>query len=211
MALLEGEAAWAQEFEQAMRQTEGAVCIDGIDLLSDELLDLVIEDVARPSRPQLVLTSGPVGSLTGRAAALASTATPREELLSLASRRAEIPDLAASILRSIAASGSVYLTPSAVQALSAQAWPGNLRELKAVLTQAASQRTAGGISVADLPERYRSVTPTHPMAALDQAECAVIMRALREADGNKVKAARELGLSRTTLYARIRQLQITSW
>jgi transcriptional regulator of acetoin/glycerol metabolism len=35
--------------------------------------------------------------------------------------------------------------------------------------------------------------------------------ALRDAGGNKVLAARELGLSRTTLYARIRQLRITTW
>ena len=47
------------------------------------------------------------------------------------------------------------------------------------------------------------------MAALEQAERDVIVTALRTAGGNKVRAARALGLSRTTLYARIRHLRIT--
>ncbi len=210
-ALLEGEAAWAQDFEAAMRRTGGSVCIDGIDLLTDELLDLVTQYVDSPSRPQLVFTSGPVSGLTGRAATLAGTASTREELMPLSARRTEIPELAASMLRSAAASDSVHLTSAAVQALTAHEWPGNLRELKAVIVHAASSRSSGGIALSDLPEQYRCTVPALPMAALDRAERDVIVMALRNADGNKVQAARELGVSRTTLYARIRQLRITCW
>ena len=90
-------------------------------------------------------------------------------------------------------------------------WPGNLRELKAVIAHAASRRCSGGIALFDLPEQYRCTAPAVPMAALDRAERDVIVLALRNAHGNKVQAARELGLSRTTLYARIRQLRITAW
>jgi transcriptional regulator of acetoin/glycerol metabolism len=210
-ALLEGEAAWAQEFEAAMRRSEGSVCVDGIDLLSDELLDLVTEHVDRRVRPQLVFTSGPVADLTGRAATLAGSAITRVELLPLAARRAEIPDLAASMLRAAAATESVHLTPGAVQALTAHDWPGNLRELKAVITHAAATRSCGGIALSDLPGHYRATSPAPPMAALERAERDVIVMALRTADGNKVQAARELGVSRTTLYARMRQLRITGF
>jgi transcriptional regulator of acetoin/glycerol metabolism len=105
----------------------------------------------------------------------------------------------------------VHLTPGAVQALSAHDWPGNLRELRAVLAHAAARRTMGGIGLSDLPEQYRATAPVAPMAALDRAERDVIVMALRSADGNKVQAARELGVSRTTLYARMRQLRITAW
>ena len=210
-ALLEGETAWAQDFEAAMRRTEGSVCIDGIELLSDKLLDLVIQYVDALRRPQLIFVSGPVSGLTGRAAALAGTASAREELMSLSARRAEIPELAGSMLQAAAASGSVHLTPGAVQALTAHEWPGNLRELKAVIGHAAARRTCGGIALSDLPQQYRSTVPAGPMAALDRAERDVIVLALRNAGGNKVQAARELGVSRTTLYARIRQLRITAW
>jgi sigma-54 dependent transcriptional regulator, acetoin dehydrogenase operon transcriptional activator AcoR len=210
-ALLEGETAWAQDFEAAMRRREGSVCIDGIDLLPDGLLDLVTQYVESASRPQLVFTAGPAGGLKGRVATLAGMASTREELMPLSSRRAEIPELAASMLRSVAASDSVHLTPGAIQALTAHEWPGNLRELKAVIAAAASRRCSGGIALSDLPEQYRCTAPAIPMAALDRAERDVIVMALRNAGGNKVRAARELGLSRTTLYARIRQLRITGW
>jgi len=210
-ALLDGEAAWAQDFEAAMRRTAGSVCIDGIELLSDKLLDLVIQYVDARRRPQLIFVCGPVSGLTGRAATLAGTASTREELMSLSARRAEIPELAGSMLQSAAASDSVHLTPGVVQALTAHEWPGNLRELKAVIGHAASRRACGGITLSDLPQQYRSTASAEPMAALDRAERDVIVIALRNADGNKVQAARELGVSRTTLYARIRQLRITAW
>jgi hypothetical protein len=176
-ALLEGETAWAQDFEAAMRRTEGSVCIDGIELLSDKLLDLVIQYVDARRRPQLIFVSGPVSGLTGRAAALAGTASAREELMSLSARRAEIPELAGSMLQAAAASGSVHLTPGAVQALTAHEWPGNLRELKAVIGHAAARRTCGGIALSDLPQQYRSTVPAGPMAALDRAERDVIVPA----------------------------------
>jgi hypothetical protein len=136
-----------------MRRTAGSVCIDGIELLSDKLLDLVIQYVDARRRPQLIFVSGPVSGLTGRAATLAGTASTREELMSLSARRAEIPELAGSMLQAAAASDSVHLTPGAVQALTAHAWPGNLRELKAVVGHAAARRACGGITLSDLPQQ----------------------------------------------------------
>jgi transcriptional regulator of acetoin/glycerol metabolism len=210
-ALLEGEGAWAREFAAAMQRSEGSVVVDGIDLLADELLDLVIEGADRRTRPQLILTSGPVELLGGRAATLAGAATVREELRPLTARRPDIPDLAASMLREVAASDSVHLTPGALRALAAHDWPGNLRELKAVIVHAAGRRSSGGIALSDLPAGYQVTRSSRPLAALDRAERDAIVAALRAADGNKVHAARELGVSRTTLYSRMRQLRITSY
>ena len=207
----QGEVAWAREFAAAMRRSEGSVVVDGIDLLADELLDLVIEGADRRTRPQLILTSGPVELLGGRAATLAGAATVREELRPLTARRPDIPDLAASMLREVAASDSVHLTPGALRALAAHDWPGNLRELKAVIVHAAGRRSSGGIALSDLPAGYQVTRSSRPLAALDRAERDAIVAALRAADGNKVHAARELGVSRTTLYARMRQLRITSY
>lgn len=74
-ALLDGDTAWARDFDALTGRKTGSVCIDGIDLLSDRLLELVSLRVDRRDRPQLIFVSGPVGDLTGRAAALAATAT----------------------------------------------------------------------------------------------------------------------------------------
>lgn len=210
-ALLEGSESWAHDFHTAMRRKTGSVCIDGIDLLPDELLDLVIEAADSSSGPQLIFTTGPIDRLTGRAASLAGMATRREELLPLSVRRKEIPEIANAMLKSVEKDASVYFTPSVIQALSAQSWPGNLRELKAVIEHAARRRNSGGLTMDDLPEQYRSVRPAAPMAALDQAERDVIVMALKSAGGNKVKAAQDLGVSRTTLYARMRTLRISQY
>lgn len=210
-ALLEGGSAWAQDLSTALERTEGSLVVDGIDLLPDDLLDLVIEGCDQRRRPQIILTSGPVSTLTGRAATLAAMAMVQVELTPLASRRAELPDLAVSMLRSVAASDSVHLTPGVVQALAAHDWPGNLRELKAVMSHVAARRPTGGIVVDDLPEQYRALTPLRPLSPLEQAERDAIVVALRAAGGNKVQAARTLEVSRTTLYSRIRQLRITTY
>lgn len=210
-ALLEGGAEWACEFEDAMRRPKGTVCVDGIDLLPDELLDLVVDWVERDPRPDLIFTAGPVSGLTGRAAALAGMAMSREELVPLSARRKDIPGLAAAMLSEVAPNRAVHLAPSLIGALTAQPWPGNLRELKAVIHQLAQQRTVGALTVPDLPEQYRVTSPDHRLTALDQAERDVIVTALKAADGNKVRAADELGMSRTTLYARMRTLRITTY
>lgn len=210
-ALLEGGAEWAAEFEQAMRRSKGTVCVDGIDLLPDKLLDMVIDWVERERRPDLIFTSGPVAGLAGRAATLAGMAMVRDELVPLAARRQDIPGLAAAMLKEVAPGRPVHLAPSLVQALAAQSWPGNLRELNAVVNHLAQQRSAGALTVADLPEHYRSTSPECRLTALDQAEHDVIVNALRAADGNKVRAAEKLGMSRTTLYARMRTLRITTY
>ena len=210
-ALLDGDTAWARDFEALMARRTGTVCIDGIDLLSDRLLELVGLRIDTKDRPHLIFTSGPVSDLTGRAAVLAGSATRREETLPLAARRQDIPAIAARMLHELEPTAQLHLTPSAITALSAQSWHGNLRELRAVMAHAAQRRWTEAISVSDLPEAYRSSQPEKPIAPLEQAERDVIVATLQRCEGNKVRAAAALGLSRTTLYARMRSLRITTY
>ena len=189
----------------------GTVVVDDLDLLSDRLLELVARRVPDTDRPQLVLTSAPIASLTGRAAALAGTATRRQSTVPLAARRAELPAIAARMLAELSPDQHLQLMPGAVAALLAQSWPGGLRELRAVLTHATQRRWGTTIAVKDLPDGYRSQVPDRPLAPLDQAQRDVIVATLRTHDGNKVAVARELGLSRTTLYARMKALRITTY
>ena len=78
--VLEGEQAWAQRFEQAVSRrsgtsvvdgqfvVNGTVLVEGIDLLPDVLLDIVLARARSTDRCQLVLTSAPLSELSGRAA-----------------------------------------------------------------------------------------------------------------------------------------------
>jgi transcriptional regulator with PAS, ATPase and Fis domain len=98
----------------------------------------------------------------------------------------------------------VELSPDALEALLTYAWPGNVRELRNVLERAAIVCENGPIQPRDL-----SLWPV-PAAVgnttdLDLIERRTIERVMREADGNKAKAARLLGISRTQLYGRLRK------
>ncbi|MET8427601.1 helix-turn-helix domain-containing protein [Nocardia sp. NPDC004860] len=61
----------------------------------------------------------------------------------------------------------------------------------------------------DLPDQYRTVSPACRLSDRECAEGDVITDALRRCNGNKSRVALELGISRTTLYARLRALHIS--
>jgi transcriptional regulator of acetoin/glycerol metabolism len=79
------------------------------------------------------------------------------------------------------------------------AWPGNVRELQHVLTQAAlreDQPVLEGAHFIPVPaSRFDTEPSTH------ESQRAAALQALRDAHGNKSKAAATLGVSRKTLYA----------
>ncbi|WP_376767234.1 helix-turn-helix domain-containing protein [Gordonia asplenii] len=211
-ALLDGPAAWVRDFDAAVGTGQGLVCVDGVDLLDDDVLAVVMNRLGDGSRiAQLILVSGPVENLTGRAAALAGLCTERVELLPLANRVSELPRVVSTMIRAVGGPATLHLTPGALQTLAAQPWPGNLRELRTVVEYVVGRRSDGAITVDDLPEAYRSSGPARQMAPIERAERSAIIAALRENDGNKVRTAESLGISRTTLYAKMRSLRISTY
>jgi transcriptional regulator with PAS, ATPase and Fis domain len=123
----------------------------------------------------------------------------------LRQRRDDIPVLAARFISEFAeAPGGrrTELSPDALAALVRYDWPGNVRELRNVLERATIVCENGVIQPRDL-----SLWPV-PAAAgdstdLDVIERRTIERVMREAEGNKAKAAALLGISRTQLYGRL--------
>jgi len=96
------------------------------------------------------------------------------------------------------------LTDDAREALLAHTWPGNVRELRNVLERASILSDEGIIEA-----RHLSLQPAPMFTAqpqdLNGMERQAIERVLRETDGNKSKTARQLGLTRTQLYVRLRR------
>ncbi len=208
-ALLDGPESWVRDFGAITRSRQGSLVIDGLEQLSDDLLELVAHHIETGHAPRVVLVTGSVDDLVGRAAALVGDCAERIVLPPLVSQMAELPELVGSMLKAVGADESLHFTPGAMRALACQPWPGNLRELRAVVDSVLSRRGSGGVVLDDLPAGYRSVEPIRPMAPIERAERDVIISALREHDGNKVRTAESLGISRTTLYAKMRALRIT--
>jgi DNA-binding NtrC family response regulator len=95
--------------------------------------------------------------------------------------------------------------------LSAYAWPGNIRELKAAVEHAVVLGTGEELGVSDLPMALRSAhSELLPSDSLNLAEVesALIRKALAEAGENRTLAAKKLGISRRTLHRHLSQLGI---
>jgi transcriptional regulator with PAS, ATPase and Fis domain len=97
------------------------------------------------------------------------------------------------------------LTPDAEAALLAYSWPGNVRELRNVLERAFIVCEGPSIDAEDLSLASREHLPPVGSTDLSVLEQQAIAQAMREVDGNKVRAAKKLGISRTQLYCRLRK------
>lgn len=87
-------------------------------------------------------------------------------------------------------------------------WPGNLAELARVVRDAARDADGPTIVLAGLPAEVRGAAERRALSPIERAEAGVIASVLREHDGNKSLAARELGISRTALYSKIRTYRL---
>jgi DNA-binding NtrC family response regulator len=104
-------------------------------------------------------------------------------------------------------------SPFAIRLLRAYDWPGNVRQLFSVLERAAIDADGSRIEAQHLPDEVRAASdvPIAPMRyRADQSvddERAAIDAALEQTGGALAKAAELLGMSRTTLWRKIRQLE----
>jgi transcriptional regulator of acetoin/glycerol metabolism len=98
-------------------------------------------------------------------------------------------------------------SPAALQVLLRAKWPGNVNQLKQVLRKVEKRRRAGTIEPEDLPPECRTVL-RRILSPLESMERDAIVRALLDAEGNKARAAGALGMSRATIYRKIREYGI---
>ncbi|MQA10879.1 MAG: hypothetical protein GEU98_20450 [Pseudonocardiaceae bacterium] len=203
-----GEVGWSARLDELAGGHPGLLVIEDVHLLPPVLAARLCR-VLDASDAWIAITSAPVAELRGEHAGLLARVPRRVELPPLRTRRAELPALARTMLAGMAPGRSLRLTASALELLTAQSWPGNFRELEAVLHKSIERRSVGDIIARDLPDAYQ-VSAAHPRTPWEQAEHDAITRALRAAEGNKVHAARDLGISRSTLYNRIKSLGINA-
>lgn len=201
-----GEGAWLSDVDRAVA-AGGTVGIEAVHLLPESAAHRVAQTV-RHASSRVLVTSAPAAELRGELAGLVAHCVDRVELVPLRHRRNEIPTLVGSMLKGLGAPRELRFTPSALEALASQAWPGNLRELHSVVRQVVHTRHVGDVVVRDLPAAYQGRARSRLLNPLEQAEHDTIVEALRACGGNKKDTARRLGISRTTLYTSIRKLGI---
>lgn len=136
-------------------------------------------------------------------------------LPALEERREDIPLLVRHFLTSFNERNARQITVNeeATGLLTHMAWPGNVRELENLIERAAILSTTGQICAEDVERAsgagaLSSAKVEEPATTLKGVERQQIIRALREAQGNRSLAARKLGVERKTLYKKARRLGI---
>lgn len=139
----------------------------------------------------------------------------RITLPSLKEREEDIPMLAHHFLQKCAAGATTAVRgfdPDTMECLKRYRWPGNVRELENAIERAVSLSHGPLLTPDDLPASIRQapapmeqkpdMTDSGESAymTLEEVEKRHLMRVLKETKGNKVKAAKILGIDRRTLY-----------
>jgi DNA-binding NtrC family response regulator len=138
-------------------------------------------------------------------------------LPSLRERRSDIPQLVHSFLDRYAPGENVQVTPAAMKSFLQYDWPGNVRELENCIARGLALGDRRVIDVADLPASIGgagsagsdgSEASALSTTALADLERMTIIRVVQQAGGDKALAGRMLGISRATLYRKLKQYQI---
>jgi sigma-54 dependent transcriptional regulator, acetoin dehydrogenase operon transcriptional activator AcoR len=121
----------------------------------------------------------------------------------------DLQDLVPFFLTRLRQHGRVTCSPEAMQLLLRHSWPGNVEQLWQVLRQVVQSKRAGAIKPRDLPPECWTVS-RRLLNPLQSMERDAIVASLLDHDGNKVKAAEALGMSRATIYRKIHEYGIVA-
>ncbi len=136
----------------------------------------------------------------------------------LCERTGDIPLLADRFLREYCERNAKRiegLTPDALNLLTAYAWPGNVRELRNTVEKMVVLSRSDRLSARDVPANIREAVKGHApvglrapvllTGSLADTERRKIMAVLEKNNGNRTRAAEELGISRRTLHRKLRE------
>jgi two-component system, NtrC family, response regulator AtoC len=140
-------------------------------------------------------------------------------LPALRDRRSDIPMLVHHFLDRYARGENLQVTPAAMKSLLQYDWPGNIRELENCIARAVTLGDRRTIDVGDLPPAIRTdqLSPLPPSledtaslstTALAEMERMTILRVFEQANGDKALAGKMLGISRATLYRKLKRYNI---
>jgi two-component system, NtrC family, response regulator AtoC len=137
----------------------------------------------------------------------------------LRERRSDIPMLTHWFLERMASGRNVQVTNAAMKSLLQYDWPGNVRELENCVERAVALGDQDRLDVSDLPPAIAQASPAvepvpsnsgHALTStdLEDIERATIERVFQQVKGDKALAGKMLGISRATLYRKLKRYNI---
>lgn len=200
-------ADFVAELEAETEADDFAVVIANVDDFPDEAfepLSAVLQ--TRAGRGWIAATSAGIRSTLLDALVLPFF-THTVTVPALRHRIDDLNDLVPALLRDLTRGADVRLGSDAMRQLAKLPWPGNVAQLRRVLSEAVALQRSGVIGADKLPAECRSVA-RRKLTQMEALERDAIVRSLQENGGSKIDAAESLGMSRATIYRKIKDFGI---
>jgi sigma-54 dependent transcriptional regulator, acetoin dehydrogenase operon transcriptional activator AcoR len=207
-----GGRGWLADVRREIDGGEGALVIQHADQVSGAslraLARLLEQARAAKSPPWIAMTMSQrhdAGDLADLLRFFPSTV----ELPPLRYHLEDVSALVPFFLSRLVPDGRLTCSPEAMQMLCRSSWPGNIEQLWQVLRNIVQRRRSGSIQPDNLPPECRTVS-RRLLSPLEAMERDAIVRSLIDWNGNKIKAAAALGMSRATIYRKIHEYGIVA-
>jgi transcriptional regulator of acetoin/glycerol metabolism len=203
---------WQVTARSELLSGSGCLVIRHVDRLSPKrlhALSTALQETRTAGRQDelwvvVTLAHGPArGDLAGLLRFFPSTV----ELPPLRHHIEDLPELVRFFLGKLNQHGRLACSPEAMQLLARSSWPGNIEQLWQVMRRVVQRRRVGSIGPEDLPPECWTVS-RRLLSPLEALERDAIVQSLLDTEGNKVKAAESLGMSRATIYRKIHEYGI---
>ena len=199
--------AWLRELAAGLADPDATVVLRHVTALPDPVATTAAAFVgSAAARVVLTTVQRPSGTAPG---GLLDSAAVTLAVPPLRDRPEDMPALVDTLLAELGRDGAHQrCTAPALAALKAHRWPGNVRELRRVLATALVNSMQFDVGLDHLPDGYREPPTGGRLALLESTERDAIVAALTKAGWNKERAAADLGISRATIYRKIRRFAI---
>jgi transcriptional regulator of acetoin/glycerol metabolism len=195
----EGVASWLADIRAALSDRPGTLLVCHIECLAPataHALGLAVR-VAVERGWRVILTLNDVDDRMPPVGSFVRISVP-----GLDARAEDVP----ALIDFFARPGTV--TPEATQLLSRIHWQGNIEQLQETVRSIRDRAGGERISMATLPPDIRARAARRWLSRIERVQVREMLNALAESDGNRQQAAETLGISRSTLYRRLRDAGI---
>lgn len=202
-------AAWMKEAQRTLAEKEGAIVLRHLDRLPQTALRVLagcLEQTAQ--RPGIwVAVIGPAEPPSAELQQLLRLFPSTVEVPPLRHHIEDVEQLVTFFLLRLGCGGQLVCSTEVMQLLLRYTWPGNASQLLEALRHVLRHRRTGVVQISDLPPEIQSLSKRR-LTTLESLERDAIVRGLVDAHGNKAETARALGMSRATVYRKIREYGI---
>lgn len=212
---LDGGSTFIAMLRQHVERRPQAIVLRHLESLSAEsasaaasFLERAAESDSAPRIIATLTTSSQEGPPPNSLRRLVDTvAFGRVNIMPLRNRREDIASAAVALLKKHGGEHPYFFSSAALRCLIRAPWPGNLRQLDAVVRAVVSTTIGTEIRPDDLPAELQAQS-RRDLSTIEELELSAILDSLRRHGGNKVAAAQSIGISRSTLYRKLQSYRI---